>query len=231
MTTEQPALAGVLVCVVPGCTKPREGNRATGLCAMHRSRQRRGIPDCAIEGCARRAVRGVLCRPHRLGSKLTACGICGGRHRTALLHSKNGKPYWSGYAPRSHEATCAVCGATFATKQGNAKWCSDACKRRAPEVRDQRRHAKHARKARLRGGGVEVVYRTRVFERDGWRCQLCGRLVARARVVPHPLAPTLDHIVPLAAGGEHSYRNVQLAHFICNRTKSDRGGAQLRWTG
>lgn len=39
---------------------------------------------------------------------------------------------------------------------------------------------------------------------------------------------TLDHIIPLAAGGAHTYANVQLAHFLCNSRKSD-GDAQLRW--
>ena len=40
-------------------------------------------------------------------------------------------------------------------------------------------------------------------------------------LVPEPLAATLDHIVPLSCGGEHSEANVQLAHFLCNSTKSD----------
>lgn len=39
--------------------------------------------------------------------------------------------------------------------------------------------------------------------------------------VPHPLSPTLDHITPLAEGGEHTPENVQLAHFICNSHKGD----------
>lgn len=30
---------------------------------------------------------------------------------------------------------------------------------------------------------------------------------------------TLDHVVPLARGGEHSYRNVKLAHPLCNSRK------------
>jgi hypothetical protein len=32
----------------------------------------------------------------------------------------------------------------------------------------------------------------------------------------------------LALGGEHSYRNVQLAHFICNCRKGDRLEGQIR---
>ena len=45
---------------------------------------------------------------------------------------------------------------------------------------------------------------------------------------PHPHSATLDHIVPLAAGGAHSYANVQCAHFICNSVKGAGGIGQLR---
>jgi 5-methylcytosine-specific restriction endonuclease McrA len=75
---------------------------------------------------------------------------------------------------------------------------------------------------------VDVVYRRRVYERDGWRCGICHRLVKRDAKAPHPLSPSLDHIVPLAAGGPHSYANVQCAHFICNSLKSHTGPGQLR---
>lgn len=73
-----------------------------------------------------------------------------------------------------------------------------------------------------------MVYRSKIFERDGWRCQLCRKPVRRTAVVPHPLAPTLDHIVPLAAGGLHEPANVQTAHFICNSVRGAGGVAQLR---
>jgi len=35
------------------------------------------------------------------------------------------------------------------------------------------------------------------------------------------LAPVIDHIVPLALGGEHAHYNVQAAHFMCNSEKRD----------
>lgn len=33
---------------------------------------------------------------------------------------------------------------------------------------------------------------------------------------------TLDHVIPLARGGEHSYSNVRCAHYWCNAIKTDR---------
>jgi 5-methylcytosine-specific restriction endonuclease McrA len=64
----------------------------------------------------------------------------------------------------------------------------------------------------------------KIFERDRWVCQLCSKKIKRDVVAPHLLAPTIDHIVPLARGGTHEPANAQAAHFICNTRKSDRGG-------
>jgi len=51
------------------------------------------------------------------------------------------------------------------------------------------------------------------------------------KVVPHPKAPTIDHIVPLSAGGDDTKANVQLAHFSCNTRKNVGGSQQLRIIG
>ena len=40
---------------------------------------------------------------------------------------------------------------------------------------------------------------------------------------PHPLAPTVDHIIPVSLGGHPSaLSNLQLAHWYCNRQKSNK---------
>ena len=72
-----------------------------------------------------------------------------------------------------------------------------------------------------RAAFVEHVDRRRVFDRDDWMCRLCHEPVHREAEVPHPLAPTIDHVVPLARGGTHEMANVQTAHFECNRLKAD----------
>jgi len=36
----------------------------------------------------------------------------------------------------------------------------------------------------------------------------------------------LDHIIPIAAGGEHTPANLQLAHFLCNSIKRHLGGGE-----
>ncbi|AKR55715.1 hypothetical protein XM25_07875 [Devosia sp. H5989] len=76
------------------------------------------------------------------------------------------------------------------------------------------------RKLRERVQEVEAVNPLLVFERDRWTCKLCGRKTPkRLRGTVKPDAPELDHIVPLALGGEHSYRNTQCACRQCNSAK------------
>ena len=54
-------------------------------------------------------------------------------------------------------------------------------------------------------------------------CGICGKPVDFKLKYPHPLSPTIDHIVPLAKGGHPSdIENLQLAHRCCNRQKSDK---------
>ncbi|MDC7116146.1 HNH endonuclease [Corynebacterium amycolatum] len=83
-------------------------------------------------------------------------------------------------------------------------------------------------RARKRGAFVENVHRDEVLNRDGWRCQICGKKIPKTAVYPDPLSPSVDHVVPLSLGGKHEMKNVQAAHLICNALKSDVGaGDQL----
>ena len=54
-------------------------------------------------------------------------------------------------------------------------------------------------------------------------CGICGRAVDFNQKYPHPLSPCIDHIIPVAKGGHPSdISNLQLAHWTCNRQKSDK---------
>lgn len=132
------------------------------------------------------------------------------------------------YQPRpARSAICQQCGGEFDARQGPKRFCSRACLRRSPAYRECIRRAKGRRRARKRNAFVADVSLAQIAERDGWRCQLCHKQVKREVVVPHPMSPTLDHVLPLAAGGTHEPANVHLAHFICNSLKGA-GAAQLR---
>lgn len=54
-------------------------------------------------------------------------------------------------------------------------------------------------------------------------CGICGGPVDFSYRYPSPLSPCIDHIIPIAKGGHPSdFENLQLAHWTCNRQKSDK---------
>lgn len=68
------------------------------------------------------------------------------------------------------------------------------------------------RRAITREAFVEDVDPFVVFERDNGICGICCKPATRDKF-------DVDHVIPLARGGKHSYANVQTAHPICNRRK------------
>lgn len=62
---------------------------------------------------------------------------------------------------------------------------------------------------------VENVDYALIIKRDRGICQICFKRVKRSE-------RSIDHIVPLSKGGEHSYRNLVLAHISCNSSKGNR---------
>ena len=54
-------------------------------------------------------------------------------------------------------------------------------------------------------------------------CGICGRPVNFDKKFPDPWSATLDHIIPIAKGGDPAnLENLQLAHLACNRLKSSK---------
>ena len=119
---------------------------------------------------------------------------------------------------------CRACAALFSPMYGHTRLrvCT-ACT--AHRRRIQKRVHRLARKVMERAATVERVDPLKVFDRDGWQCRLCGiPTPSEKRGTCTPDAPELDHIIPLAKGGEHSYRNTQCACRRCNALKSDHLG-------
>lgn len=54
-------------------------------------------------------------------------------------------------------------------------------------------------------------------------CGICGKPVDKSLKYPNALSAVIDHIVPVAKNGHPSdINNLQLAHWVCNRQKSDK---------
>jgi 5-methylcytosine-specific restriction endonuclease McrA len=112
---------------------------------------------------------------------------------------------------------CANCGARMSDRP-NFKYCSTVeCKRRAN--RERVTASVQARRARLANVPAERFHSHEIFARDGWECGICRGPVDPAVRFPHPLSASLDHVVPLAAGGHHTRTNTRLTHLTCNRRK------------
>lgn len=79
----------------------------------------------------------------------------------------------------------------------------------------------------MRTQAVENVNPIKVFERDKWKCQICGvKTPRKLRGTLDDRAPELDHVMPLSLGGAHSYMNTQCACRKCNAEKSNTPPAQ-----
>ena len=84
---------------------------------------------------------------------------------------------------------------------------------------ENNRRAASVRRARMCGAFVESVTHAEIFERDNWTCHICGKQIDRNMKGRNPLAPSIDHIIPLAKGGLHERSNLAAAHFGCNSSK------------
>lgn len=91
--------------------------------------------------------------------------------------------------------------------------------------RDERIALAAVRTARIRNAVVRERVKVKALAaRDRDICGLCGKRVAwRDR--------SIDHIIPVSLGGDHSYANTHLAHKRCNFSRGNRGPAQLLLIG
>ncbi|MFN6537593.1 MAG: HNH endonuclease [Nostoc sp. EkiNYC01] len=53
-----------------------------------------------------------------------------------------------------------------------------------------------------------------VWQRDKYQCRSCGKTAPETNL-------TIDHIIPLARGGQNDISNLQTLCFTCNQQKTD----------
>jgi 5-methylcytosine-specific restriction endonuclease McrA len=65
-----------------------------------------------------------------------------------------------------------------------------------------------------------------VYRKNNGICYLCGEKcdfediqIKNGRKICGGNYPSIDHVIPLGAGGAHSWENVRLAHMRCNSIK------------
>lgn len=192
------------LCSIEGCGRPVNSH---GLCNSHERRMkgevsagqpiRRYNPGqtCEVEGCDRVSDGRGLCSGHRQRLR-----IWGELRPEVLLRVWTFTP---GGKCLSEE--CPLPTVTLGL-----------CKTHLG------RHRRDRRRARLAGATIEAFDRIEVFDRDGWMCGICNEPVNRSARFPDPSSVSLDHIVPLSRGGDHSRANCQAAHLGCNMRKGAR---------
>lgn len=185
-------------CTFGRCDKPHD---AKGLCTAHLTNLRR-------HGEPQPRKRGEVVDGHKI------CADCGDDRPVSDFYVMGGSP----------QARCKPCSAikTKAYRQSRIDTVREQSRLSAAKRPLQRRDAARKRRAALRAATVEDVSSIAVMERGGWVCGICRNGIPRVTLWPHPQSPSLDHIVALARGGDHSYANTQPAHLACNMSKGDR---------
>lgn len=116
---------------------------------------------------------------------------------------------------------CPVCG----TITDKPKYCSELCRKRASYYRQNTK-----RRAKVKSALVDKdITLHELYIRDNGKCHICGGVCDwndhtqnNNRFSAGKNYPTIDHVIPLAKGGKHSWDNVKLAHFSCNSAKGDK---------
>lgn len=109
-------------------------------------------------------------------------------------------------APKNHGnwraiKSCKVCDKTYQPKTPQQKYCKKECQLIAWEKKIlEKRKVTHFQ----------------IFERDGFRCQYCGK------TPQDKMKLVVDHIYPLSKGGDNSPGNLITCCQKCNSSKSDK---------
>ena len=100
---------------------------------------------------------------------------------------------------------------------------SKCCECRKENNRTLSRQCNHRRRCRKHGSGYEAgVNAKSIAKRDGVLCAYCKCKTTKWDGQWRPTLRTIDHVIPLASGGDHVMSNVVIACSLCNSIKGDR---------
>lgn len=119
---------------------------------------------------------------------------------------------------------CMGCGEDTVTR--GSRVCCEFCREESKRSSNRRKNVKR------RGARVGIKFTvTEIGDRDGWRCVRCRRKVDSTLPGTHRRGPTIDHLVPVSAGGVDEPSNVAIAHRSCNLKARHLTDTQLRLVG
>lgn len=218
-----------IICSFDGCNNFAYNK---GKCKSHYSKEYR------LENNLYKQITEKKCKHCNInffskGNNKKFCSVsCGGLFRARI----NGiKP-----AIRINEIICNECKKLFKPKKSErSTFCSRECSiknQSSNAIKSLKRNyesfksCKKRRKERIKLNGYEIINKLKVFERDKWKCHICGcKTPKELKGTMAMNSPEIDHIVPIASGGSHTYSNVACACKRCNIKKSTKPIGQLNF--
>ena len=211
--------------VCPGCGRHHQGNESELCCDCKKSQERIQTPKQYVKKCIECGAEFVS----KNNTTLRCSSNC-----TRIYNNRFKVEHYQSTALRTNK-TCNCCGKEFLSSNANNAYCSVECSASAERLINKARNRIRMSKTRIRsdaGCRYDPISVKRLWIRDGGRCALCGKAVdiklprGGPGKRPDMMCATRDHIVPISHGGEHTWENVQLAHFICNSRRQDGGNVQ-----
>jgi hypothetical protein len=210
---------------------------------------------CSTEGCDKHVYIKNLCHAHysksmylakdwknkeclHCKSKFVANGKAQKFCSRKCAYTHNQRQIGVKPAHRVSMSVCKECGVEFKPRKTEfSTFCSRECSfvhisktgnRKGNRYSDAEKSCKERRKRRIKENGREHIVKTKVFERDKWTCHICGCKTPKSKRGTMSMnSPELDHIIPIAVGGSHTYSNVACACKRCNIKKSTKPLGQL----
>lgn len=126
---------------------------------------------------------------------------------------------------RKQVKICKFCGKEFETYRQKQVCCSPQC---SDNYKKEKWRMKENRVNETNLVDKDITL-MRLFKRDNGTCWICGgkcnysdfSIGADGFKKCGENYPSIDHVIPLARGGMHAWKNVALAHLKCNILKSD----------
>jgi|JI9StandDraft_1071089.scaffolds.fasta_scaffold05542_2 5-methylcytosine-specific restriction endonuclease McrA len=166
--------------------------------------------------CGRRRVLHAFAKNKGMqDGRINTCKTCHSAY-TKEHYSKNKAVYiaksahWQSLNPEKKRASSAATARRYRQQHPEE---SRARFRKYKKANPQK-FAEHEnrRRARKLNAVVEKIDREVIYRRDNGTCHICGKRVTFKTM-------ELDHVIPLARGGNHTEDNLKTAHPTCNRRK------------